>query len=125
MAEENKKTQLVIATCYAPAIANNSDEIFHSIVCYSTEFYSPFYNTVKTWLQRYDLDGSDILAYLNNAIHLFSGVPIGCSGRKMTIELASHTTVTYWHDVFSKKIFFQHDLDFLKVSIRSQDKDKL
>lgn len=126
MAEENKKPQLIIASCYAPETESNS-EILDSIVCRKdvNKFYTSFRNIVKTWLHRYGLDDSETLEYLDNDIHLFSGTPIGCSGRKMTIDLSCNTTITYRYRLFSTEMYFQHNLDFLKVSIRAMDEDKL
>lgn len=126
MAETKQKPQLIIASCYAPETESNI-EILDSIVCRKdvNKFYTPFRNLVKTWLHRYNLDNFEILEYLDNDIHLFSGTPIGCSGRKMTIDLSCNTTITYWYDLFSTNMYFQHNLDFLKVSIRAMDEDKL
>ena len=124
MAEKKQNANFIVASYYAPAVGNNSEEL-GSIICKedSNKFSPQFKRWVEGWLHRYHDNINSTMEYLEESLNLFSGDPVGCSQHKISVELEYNTNVSYWLSFGGTYICFKHEDDFIKFCIQSIGED--
>lgn len=126
MAETKQQSNFIVASYYAPAAGNNSEDL-GSIICKedSNKFSLQFKRWVESWLHRYHDNINSIMEYLEERLNLFSGDPMGCSQHKISIELDYNTYLSYWLGFGGTYICFKYGDDFIKFRIQSISEDML
>lgn len=126
MDETKQQSHFIVASYYAPAVGNNSEEL-GSIICKddSNKFSPQFKRWVEGWLLRYHDNIDSTSKYLAENLNLFSGDPVGCSQRKISVELEYNTNLSYWLSLGGTYICFKHKDDFITFRIQRIGEDML